>query len=42
MRGNKIPINDPILLEKGHEFAKAFDYNDFTGSNGWIRGRKER
>ena len=23
MRGNNIPINGPILLEKAHEFAKA-------------------
>ena len=42
MRGNKIPINGPILLEKAHEFAKAFDHKDFTASNGWMRGRKER
>ena len=33
MRGNNIPINGPILLEKAHEFAKAFNYNDFTASN---------
>ena len=39
MRGNKIPIN--FLLEKAHEFAKAFDYKDFTASNGWLRGWKE-
>ena len=25
MRGNNIPINGPILLEKAHEFAKAFN-----------------
>ena len=42
MRGNNIPINGPIILEKAHEFAKAFDYKDFTASNGWMRGRKER
>ena len=42
MCGNNIPINGPILLEKGHEFAKAFNYNDFTTSNGWLRGWKER
>ena len=23
MRGNNIPINGPILVEKAHEFAKA-------------------
>ena len=33
MRGNNIPINGPILLEKAHEFAKAFNYNDFAASN---------
>ena len=33
MRGNNIPINGPILLEKAHEFVKAFNYNDFTASN---------
>ena len=38
MRGNNIPINGPILLEKAHEFAKAFNYNDFTASNRWVRG----
>ena len=32
-RGNNFPINGPILLEKAHEFAKAFNYNDFTASN---------
>ena len=34
MRGNNIPVNDPIFLEKTHEFAKAFICNDFTASNG--------
>ena len=34
MRGNNIPINGPILLEKAHEFAKAFNYKDFTAPNG--------
>ena len=33
LAGNNIPINGPILLEKAHEFAKAFNYNDFTASN---------
>ena len=42
MRGNNSPINGPTLLEKAHEFAKAFDYKDFTASNGWLRGWKER
>ena len=42
MRGNNIPINGPILLEKAHEFSKAFDYKDFIASNGWIKGWKER
>ena len=42
MCGNNIPINGPILLEKAHEFPKAFNYNDFTTSNGWLRGWKER
>ena len=34
MRGNNIPINGPILLDKAHECAKTFNYNDFTASNG--------
>ena len=42
MRGNNIPINGPILLEKAHEFSKAFDYKDFIASNGWMKGWKER
>ena len=42
MRGNNIPINGPILLAKAHEFSKAFDYKDFTASNRWMRGWKER
>ena len=42
MRGNNIPISGPILLEKAHEFAKPFNYNDFTASSGWLRGWKER
>ena len=37
IRGNNTPINGPILLEKAHEFAKAFNYNDFAASNGWLR-----
>ena len=42
IRGNNIPINDPILLEKAHEFCKAFNCNDFAASNVWLRGWKER
>ena len=42
VHGNNIPFNGPILLEKPHEFAKAFNYNNFTASNGWLRGWKER
>ena len=42
MRGNNIPFSGSILLEKTHEFVKAFNYNDFTASNGWLRGWKER
>ena len=34
MCGNNILINGPILLEKAHEFAKAFNYKDFAASNG--------
>ena len=34
MRGNNIPISGPTLLEKTHEFAKAFINNDFTASDG--------
>ena len=33
MRGKNIPINGPILLEKAHEFAKAFNCKDFTAPN---------
>ena len=42
MRGKNIPINDLILLEKAHEFAKPFNYHDFTAPNGWLRGWKEK
>ena len=42
MRGNNIPINGPILLEKAHEFRKVFNNNDFTTSNGCLRDWKER
>ena len=38
MRGSNIPINGPILREKAHEFAKAFDDNNFTAPNRWLRG----
>ena len=34
LAGNNIPVNGPILLEKAQEFAKAFNYNNFTASNG--------
>ena len=42
MRGKNIPINGPILLEKAHEFAKAFNYKDFTAPNRWLRDWEER
>ena len=42
MCGNNIPINGPILVEKAHEFAKTFNYNNSTVSNRWLRGWKER
>ena len=42
MPGNKISTNGPILLEKAYEFATGFNYNDFTASNGKLRGRKRR
>ena len=42
MRGNNIPSSGPFLLQKAHEFAKPFNYNDFTASSGWLRGWKER
>ena len=38
MRGSNIPISGPILLEKDHEFAKAFNYNNSTTSNGCSNG----
>ena len=39
MRGSSIAISGPILLDKAHEFAKAFNYNDFTTLNGWLLKR---
>ena len=37
MRGsNYIPISGPILPQKAHEFAKAFNYNNFTTVNRWL------
>ena len=42
MRGNNIPTNGLILLEKAHGTGKAFHYNDFKAWNGWLRGWKER
>ena len=33
LAGNNIPVNGPILMEKAQEFAKAFNYNNFTASN---------
>ena len=39
LAGKSILINGPILLEKAHEFGKAFNYNDFTTSNGWLLKR---
>ena len=38
MCGNNVPINGSILLDKAHEFAKAFNYKYFAASNGWLRG----
>ena len=42
MRGNNIPINGPIRLEKTYEFATTFIYNNFAASSGWLKGWKER
>ena len=42
MRGDNIPINDPFLLEKAHEFVKTFNHNSCTASVGSLRGWKER
>ena len=42
MRGNSIPINGPILLEKALKFAKTFNYGNFKTSNRWLRDWKER
>ena len=38
LRSNNILISGPIFLEKAHEFAKAFNYNDYTSSKGWLGG----
>ena len=37
MRGNNIPINGPIFLDKAREFGKAFNYNDFKASKGKVK-----
>ena len=37
MRGNNIPINEPL-----RKFTDAFDCNSFQASNGCVRGWKER
>ena len=42
MCGQNITINGPILLGKANQFAKPFNYNDFTASNGWLKVWKER
>ena len=39
---NNIPVSGPILVEKAHGFAKAFNCNNFTASNGCLRGWKEK
>ena len=39
MRGSNTPISGTILLEEAHEFAKAFNYNDFTTPNGCLLKR---
>ena len=38
LRGNNIPINGPILIEKAKEFATALGCEDFQASNIWLRG----
>jgi hypothetical protein len=35
-------INTDILCEKAKFFAQQFEVNNFTASNGWINGFKER
>ena len=32
-------MNGPILLEKAHEFAMAFNYKDFTASLETLEGK---
>ena len=42
MRGNNIPIEGTIVLEKALEFAKVFNYDSFKACNRWFRSWEER
>jgi len=41
-RSSNIPVNGPILKEKGEQIAKLLKIDDFTASQGWLDRFKHR
>ncbi|GBM76084.1 Tigger transposable element-derived protein 6 [Araneus ventricosus] len=42
MRDKNVPITGPFIIEKALHFAKALGYDEFRGSNGWLKKFKRR
>ncbi|GBM89503.1 hypothetical protein AVEN_43031-1 [Araneus ventricosus] len=42
MRDKNVPISGPFIIEKALQFVKAFEYDEFQGSNGWLEKFKRR
>ncbi|GBN97078.1 Tigger transposable element-derived protein 4, partial [Araneus ventricosus] len=42
MRDKNVPISGLFILEKALQFAKALEYDEFRGSNGWLEKFKRR
>ncbi|GBM51134.1 hypothetical protein AVEN_244179-1 [Araneus ventricosus] len=42
MRDKNVPISGPFIIEKFLQFAKALEYDEFRGDNGWLEKFKER
>lgn len=42
LRAANLPITGPLLVEKAKTIANTLEITDFKGSNGWLRGFKNR
>ncbi|GBL86243.1 hypothetical protein AVEN_21362-1 [Araneus ventricosus] len=42
MRDKNVPMSGPFIIEKALQFAKALGYEEFRGSNGWLKKKIKR